>query len=195
MPDQPAPGNPPANALLELAKGWLPVLSVVAGALWGLYTYLDHQKTARAETEAARQQQAAAGRAQAERDSRTRLIEAQKPFLDRQLALYFQTAQTVGRLVTEAWPSDDWENDRRRFWQLYWSELTMVEHSGVAAAMSNFGRQLAVVDASIQAKKPVDPADLRQLEQLALGVAGALRKGVENSWSNTSLSPQTLVAP
>lgn len=185
---------PPGGWLLELAKSWLPVLSVVAGGLWGLYTYLDHQQVARREADTARSALANISRAQAQRDSRVRLIEAQKPFLDKQLALYFETAQVIGRLVTETWPSDHWQADRQRFWQLYWSELTMVEHIEVATAMKAFGDQLALLDGNIQAKQPVDDKAVRRLQDLALNVARALRKGVENSWSSAGDS-QALVAP
>ena len=31
------------QSLLNIIQAWLPVLTVVGGALWALYTYLDHQ--------------------------------------------------------------------------------------------------------------------------------------------------------
>jgi hypothetical protein len=44
-----------SHGLLGLAQAWLPVLTVVGGALWGLFTYLDHAKEA-AKTQAASEQ-------------------------------------------------------------------------------------------------------------------------------------------
>jgi hypothetical protein len=67
----------------------LPVLTIVGGALWALYTYLDHQSEV--QREATRQ---------ANKEAITRRLEAQKPFLEKQLALYFEAAQIAGKLVT-----------------------------------------------------------------------------------------------
>ena len=183
-------------SLLELAKSWLPVLSVVVGALWGLYTYMDHQKTARNEAAASLEKQLVRSKEQTQRDTRVRLIEAQKPFLDKQLALYFETAQIVGKLVTEPLSSPDWEASTRRFWQLYWSELTMVEHNDVATAMKAFGDQLGLVAEGRDKLKGVEmDAALQILRSLSLNVAHALRRGVESSWGASGSNSQAIVAP
>ena len=106
-----------SHGLLGLAQAWLPVLTVVGGALWGLFTYLDHAKEA-AKTQAASEQNLAIERkSQSEQESRTRLIEVQKPFLDKQLALYLEASQVVGRLVAKDLydptnsPEDVWKVD------------------------------------------------------------------------------------
>ena len=197
MTERPCPLTVPLgqNLVLELAKSWLPVLSIVIGSLWGLFTYLDHDRIARDETAAKLKLQQSENAAQFSKDSRTRLIEAQKPFLDKQLLLYFETAQVVGRLVTESSAPADWNRDHIRFEQLYWSELSMVEHTEVAAAMVQFGNQLAVIDKAIQAKQPVDVSDVKQLQQLALMIAHALRRGIESSWGNSKDGAQAIVAP
>jgi len=189
------PGNRPG--LLSLAQAWLPVLTVVGGALWGLFTYIDHAKQA-AVAQAESDKKLAVDRAnQSLRESRTRLIEAQKPFLDRQLALYFETAKIVGRLVTEDVGSPGWADDETRFNELYWSELTMVEHAEVAAAMVGFRTALSPVSK----KRPELLAnasvviDRDPLRNAALGVAHALRKGVEQSWGNGADGVNTIVAP
>src|SRR5271165_886051 len=124
-----------SHGLLGLAQAWLPVLTVVGGALWGLFTYLDHAKEAAKTLAESEQNQAIERKDQSERESRTRLIEAQKPFLDKQLALYLETSQVVGRLVAEDMYWQEWSRDLERFEELYWSELTMVEHTEVASAM------------------------------------------------------------
>jgi hypothetical protein len=127
-----------SHGLLGLAQAYLPVLTVVGGALWGLFTYLDHAKEAAKTLAASEQNLTIERRNQSERESRTRLIEAQKQFLDKQLDLYLETSKVVGRLVSEDLNFNNWESDRLRFEELYWSELTMVEHTEVASAMVEF---------------------------------------------------------
>lgn len=50
----------------RLLQVWLPVVTLVGGALSGLHVYLDQQK----------------------QEAMTRRIEARKPFLEKQLSLY-----------------------------------------------------------------------------------------------------------
>jgi hypothetical protein len=73
---------------LAVTKAWLPVLTVVVGALWGLYEFIDTQKKA----EVARV-------VQAKKDGETRRVEAQKPFLELQFKTYLATTGLIGRLV------------------------------------------------------------------------------------------------
>lgn len=186
-----------AHRLLSLAQALIPVLTVVGGALWGLYTYLDHAKEAAAEVSRTEKNIAAERAVQSERESRTRLIEAQKPFLDKQLALYFETAQVVGRLVTADITTSDWEKDRSRFEELYWSELAMVEHTEVASAMIAFRNELLPIALKRSQLLPSDTRtkiDKQNVLVAALGVAHALRKGIEESWGNTT-DKNKIVAP
>jgi hypothetical protein len=159
-------GEAQTHSLLGVAQSWLPVLTVVGGALWGLYTFIDHQK----ESNRLLQEQA-------QRDGQARLIEAQRPFLQKQLDLYFETAQIAGRLVTIKPGTDKWQENETRFWALYWSELSMVEHGVVEAAMKHFGDTLLVYDG-----KPDDPATRRALESAAYELAHAIRSGIESAW-------------
>src|SRR5437588_830515 len=88
------------------------VMIRVGGALWGLFTYLDHER------EVARN-----AADQEKHDEATRTVEARQPFLKKQLDLYFEAAQTTGKLVTLAPDAEEWKELERRFWELYWSEL------------------------------------------------------------------------
>jgi hypothetical protein len=63
---------------------WIPVLTVVVGAIWALYGYWDHQKEA---------QRLLA--VEARKDANIRAVESRKPFLEKQLQLYFETSQLV----------------------------------------------------------------------------------------------------
>src|SRR6266550_849493 len=146
------------SRLLDVVQNWLPVLTVVVGALWGLWTYIESQKAAEElrltqaktfeEQRQAQQKEAdAQQRLQVAREANTRRVEAQKPFLTKQLELYFETANVVGKLVTLApAPTDqsskEYEEALRRFYALYWSELSMVEHKNVESAMVVFKNAL-----------------------------------------------------
>jgi hypothetical protein len=201
------------HGFLSLAQAWLPVLTVVGGAMWGLYTYLSNAQEAAKTLAASEQNQAVERKIQSERESRTRLIEAQKPFLDKQLGLYLETAQVVGRLVAEPilFGTDkglsDWEKDRIRFEELYWSELTMVEHTEVASAMVEFRTALLSVaenrwkvamslpsDKLEEIDEKLAEINRNELSSSALGLAHALRQGIEESWGNSADS-NTIVAP
>ena len=164
-------------SLLRLAERLLPVLVAVGGALWALFLYFGHQ------TEIARQE-----RIEAEKQSRTRLIEAQKPFLTKQLELYFETAQVVGKLVTTAETDPEWVNLERRFWALYCSELSMVEHKVVECAMKNFGDQLALYT-SMRRDNPERTQAQATLNDLAYEVAHAIREGIESAWGQEASRP------
>jgi len=157
----------------------LPLWTAVIGGLWVVWTYIDNEHQAR---EAATQL--------AKRESRTRLLEAQKPFLDRQLALYFETAQVAGRLVTLPRNDPIWQQDDKRLEELYWSELTMVEQPVVAEAMKNFRNALAAFE---REPTPAAPQTSDALHREALGLANALRAGIKQSWEDPNSG--AIVAP
>ena len=93
-----------------------------------------------------------------------------KPFLEHQLTLYLEASKITAMIATIADDSDpERQKAIRRFWQLYWGELVVVEDHKVANAMVAFGRALK-------------SSDNMKLEQLALGVAHACRDSVQKSW-------------
>src|SRR5438309_11209891 len=111
--------NGASDQLLKSIQSWLQVLTVVGGAAWGLYTYIQHDNEVKAEEARKSEELRAQTTAQAASEGRTRRIEAQKPFLSKQLDLFFETAQVTGRLVTEDVQSPAWRADDVRFWALY----------------------------------------------------------------------------
>ena len=159
----------------SLALTYLPLWTAVIAGIWGLWTYLEGDRQARVATADL-----------AAKESRTRLIEAQKPFLDNQLKVYFETAAVVGKLVTLAPNEPQWNEARIRFEELYWSELTMVEHLVVATAMKGFR------DVLVAFEKAPTSEHLDDLKRGALGVADALRAGIKQSWGDPS---SNIVAP
>lgn len=125
----------------------LVLLGAFGSFLWGVYQYSD----------------ATRARAEAQR------LEASKPFLERQLALYSEATQVAARIAT----SDD-DSVKiaaiERFWQLYWGELALVEDVGVEKAMSRFGIALELMELE------------GQLPELSLELAHACRKSLAKSW-------------
>ena len=156
-------------------KSWLPVLTVVIGALWGLYTYLSH------ETEAAQTLTL-----QAQKDAKTREIESRRPFLKKQLALYFETAVVIGKMVTITPDVEEWSGVERRFWELYWSELAMVEDKTVEAAMVQFSKYLYDYTANYKTVASKNPARLDELRRplygASLEIAHAIKTSIAVEW-------------
>ena len=98
-----------------------------------------------------------------------------QPFLQKQLELCFQAAETAGRLASETDPAE-WEKVRVTFWRLYWGPLSVVEDRAVESAMVELGR--LVPDHAVAAP---------QLPMSALGapsykLAHAVRDLVLTSW-------------
>ena len=156
------------RSVIDLLISVLPIMIAVAGGIWAVYQYFDHAAGTRA-----------VAQAQSQRDARTRLLEAQRPFLQKQLDLFFETSAVVGRLVTLDDTSAEWDAAAKRFWALYWSELSLVEkkNGSVESAMVHFGKGL---EAHQGARSP---ATRRVLEGQAYDLAHALRSEIEASWN------------
>lgn len=101
--------------------------------------------------------------------AQTRRIEATKPFLDRQLKLYTEATQSAASLATS---KDEKElmAAAKRFWELYWGELALVEDQRVEAAMVQFGR--AIQEGSTGG----------ELQELSLAIAHACRDSLAEAW-------------
>jgi hypothetical protein len=174
MPD---PTDAPSHKLLGIVQAWLPVLTVVVGALWALYTYLGHEREI-----------AGARHEQEQQNLATQTVEARKPFLEKQLALYYETAQVIGKIVTMTPDADEWPACERRFWELYWSELVMVEDSDVGGSMKEFSEQLSDYKSKYKSVASQSPEKLEELKQLlyiaALHVAEKIRGSIARQWGD-----------
>jgi hypothetical protein len=171
---------------------WLRVFTVVIvpviGGLFAFFRWLKYQRDAE---ERARYEQ--------EKDRLTRLLDAQRPFLSRQLDLYNETALIVGKLLTEDPRSTAWAEYRKRFWALYWSELSVVEHREVEFHMKNFGDLLKPYTDLVRGPqndatgKEIAAAQA-ELEGSSFRLAHAIRTGIENSW-RANETRQMSIAP
>jgi hypothetical protein len=136
----------------------LTVLGAIASFLWGVYQWREKSSQ---ELEAQKQESA--------RLVETRRIEATKPFLERQLALYAEATKIAAQVATQG-NSDSGKKALARFWELYWGELALVENRSVEAAMKRMGDALRA------------NASTQELEQASLAVAHACRESLDRSW-------------
>ena len=150
--------NEPAQSKVEIVLKTISPLLAVAAFFWGIYTY---QKAA--------EQQLIAQKFDAQRTAETRRIEATRPFLNKQLALYTEATKVTATIATSA-DSQEIEKATKRFKELYWGELALVERSDVASAMVSFRTAL-------NAKMGQDA-----LAPLALALAHACRDELAESW-------------
>jgi hypothetical protein len=151
------------------------VLLAVAGFWDGIRRY-NEGRVAEARSVAERARQAALV---AVRDSR-------KPFLERQLALYFEATKVTAQLSTLP-RGVAWTAARQRFWELYWGELGLVEDTSVLAAMVAFGEAVTAYEQGRNSQ-----ADLHQL---ALGLARACRNSLQSEWGGLDTLPSRPASP
>ena len=143
---------------VESALKNLGALIALSGFLWGIWTYQDtsRKQLARERTEAARY-------------ADTRRIEALKPYLERQLKLYTDATQVAATISTQ---EDGPARSRalKRFWELYWGELALVEDATVEKAMVAFGAGLK------------SGLGHEEMKRLSLTLAHACRDSLAASW-------------
>jgi hypothetical protein len=159
------------DQVIALIKALGPTLAASGSALWIVITYLRHQKEARQ-----------AHMEQADRENKTRMFEARKPFNDKQLELYSLVAHITGKIVTTTdFSSPESKADIRRFKQLFWTELSMVEDEPVKKAMQCFSAQLETMVVN-DTEHGVGTRDFEELRQRAYRLASTLRVSIASSW-------------
>jgi hypothetical protein len=107
-----------------------------------------------------------------------RRIQAQQPFLQKQLGLYFEAAEAAGKLTDPTLKKNDfeWKNNVARFWQLRWAELEMVGDAGVRQAMRRLQQQIIETENDQSRNRH----DLRWSVEC---LADELRLSLEEAWS------------
>lgn len=103
-----------SSVWLSTFQTWLPFLTLVGGALWGLYTYIDHHE-AEARLQAT----------QNAKEAKVRVFEASKPFFEKMLAGFGETARLCGTLVTADPSSARWREAADRYLELTHGELRL----------------------------------------------------------------------
>src|SRR5262245_46171795 len=110
---------------------FLGLIGAIASFSWGVYQW-----------RAKSTQELAQAKVEVNRLAASRKVEATKPFLERQLKLYTEASQVAAAIATTG---DNSERSKaaKRFWELYWGELALVENQDVEAAMVALGDGLS----------------------------------------------------
>jgi hypothetical protein len=141
---------------LETTLKILPVIGACVTFAWGVWVWKNNADDERDAAEA-----------ESVRHAESRRIEASRPFLEMQLKLYTEAAQVTARIANG---SGDVEADKRRFWELYTGELSMVEDGAVSGAMVDFKTAME------------HNADQEELRRLGVTLARKMRESLATSW-------------
>jgi hypothetical protein len=162
----------------DLIVKYGPGIAVIVGAIWTLVTWYQQREDALATV-----------KRQTQQAHEIALRESQKPFLEKQLAFYFEAARVTSKLATpdpragfhEQPASEVWTWARKRFWELYWGELGVVESPQVASAMVNFGNTLKEVEKCGNSDELCAERQ-RALTGASLDLAHSIREDIEKGW-------------
>jgi hypothetical protein len=110
-------------ALERLIPLLLAALVPVAGGLWAVYVYKWEIAKARAVDAAAQ--------------TRAKLVELQKPFIDQQFATYKDLTQTVGELLSFTGDRAEWDKSYFKYWRQHFGPVALVEDNAVHQLKSN----------------------------------------------------------
>src|SRR5688572_5773566 len=106
-----------------------------------------------------------------EAEAESRKIEAAKPFLELRQKLYLEALTNASILASKNLHTDDEVSKaRKRFAELYWGELSLIEEASIEASMVAVAR----------AEHLNDSVNITQRNTLIL--AHAMRESLVNSW-------------
>jgi hypothetical protein len=135
---------------LESASKLVEILSVVIGVVISVWKIADAHKSS----------------------AEARKLESAKPFLDLRQRLYMEALKTAATLASpEGRPTGDIEAAKRRFRELYISELTMVEAPNVESSMVALAQEI-----------DPDLLKLNAAQKAAYQLAHALRDTFTADW-------------
>lgn len=174
------------NKKWELFFKWIGLATVLFGIAWPIFQYT---RTLR-QNEVDRQARAAQEITQRDKELATARREAQRPFLELQLKLYTEAVAVAGKLNTLA-PGPDRDRARRRFEELYWSELSVVEDKQVEVAMMEFKCALERYEQATAAQRAEAAGRLKcRSLKLAHGVRDSLARGWQYERGSATDKPE-----
>lgn len=158
---------------LDLVSKTVQVISVVIGVVISVVSFnYTRQKDADARLAEAQAREFEARKYYDQRADQAdkQQIEAAKPFLELRQQRYMEAIQAAAVLASpKEHLSDEIRKAQKRFWELYWAELSMVEETTVEGAMMEFGNSI----------KHTEP---NEQQIAAYKLAHALRNSLVNSW-------------
>jgi hypothetical protein len=162
------------NKRWELLFKLAGLLTITFGVFWPLYQYT---KTLEKDREDRKERQVREDE-QKRKETEAALREARKPFLQRQQELYFEAATLASKLSTLDLGTER-EAARKRFYQLYWGELSVVEDELVEKAMVRFKGEFEKYE---RERANNSQASRQELEQRSLNLAHAFRDSLARGW-------------
>ena len=164
----------PHECLLQMLERLIPLLLAalvpVAGGLWAVYVYNNNEREI-----------ANAHAVDAAAQTRAKLVELQKPFIDQQFATYKDITQTVGELVTFTGNREEWEKSYYRYWRLHWGAVALVEDKHVNEAKHRYG------DALQAYFKEGNVDTFNGLQVASKDLVETMRLSLQSSWTTGEL--------
>ena len=153
----------------EVVAKYVSLLVLLVGIAVPFYQYVNTLERERQE----RKDKQANEIAQRNKEIEAALREARKPFLERQQILYFEATAAASKLATL---DNGAERDaaRKRFYHLFWGELSVVEDELVERAMVGFKNTLELYESG--------QVERRQVEQASLNLAHSCRDSLARGW-------------
>ena len=112
-----------------------------------------------------------------ERQAKATERESKRIYLEKQAEIYFEIVPLVSKLANAESAELIQQGDERRFWQIFWGELGMVEDADVARAMDLFGVSLNAFQGRI------DKGQCAKMRKaISITLSHCVRKSLGDSW-------------
>jgi hypothetical protein len=112
--------------------------------------------------------------AQSKRDYESRENESKKKYWEEQNQTYKEAIEAASAIAVAA-SLEEVKSERKKFWQLYWGKMSLIETSAVEKAMVAFGSHLQSWEANKE--KPLE------IQNSAFVIAHCARKSLQKTWS------------
>ena len=103
--------------------------------------------------------------------------ESKRIYLEKQAEIYFEIVPLVSKLAIAESAELIEKGDERRFWQIFWGELGMVEDTDVARAMDLFGVSLNAFQGRID-----NGQCAKKRKAISITLSHCVRKSLGDSW-------------
>lgn len=154
---------------IEIIAKYIGLLVLVVGLALPLWQYVVTLEKERNERDEKRKIE----ETQRNREIEAALREARKPFLERQQTLYFEAASTASKLAILPKGAER-DAAYKRFYHLYWGELSVVEDELVESSMVRFKETLELYETG--------QVDKSELERASLNLARSCRSSLARGW-------------
>ena len=112
-----------------------------------------------------------------DRQAKVNERESKRIYLEKQAEIYFEIVPLVSKLAIAESAELIEKGDERRFWQIFWGELGMVEDADVARAMDLFGVSLDAFQGRID-----NGQCAKKRKAISITLSHCVRKSLGDSW-------------